>query len=204
MPTSTWCRDHFKLFTRELFAYAVALLLRRRRFEAASMLTREKYASSDARAANGTWQAHFSYALQQHVEWLEQYYRRQAGEHGSVPRFPAAYVIDRRINRPNVTRQDLVQADLVLALSCPIKEGLGFSYWYPDLISYAKHERIALPLFARAETNAGFRALAFVLGVDTPDELRERVEALSKRASMGADPHALTGIDAIASRSAAA
>ena len=154
----------------ELFLYASAVLLRRRLYEPLAYLLSEPFSANSPHRREGL----IPYSrLQRKPEALERYYQ----DEGKGWLSPTGAMMLERADRPGISFDDLMQADLVLALR---SEGQAWSRWWPGTLPYSESRSGPFEVFQRAASRANFAALCGVIGVATPDELRERTAAFGQ------------------------
>ena len=168
---ASWSRDHFRLVVPELFLYAIAVLLQRRRYDATTYLLGEGFATRGDHGRSGL----VSYtSLQRGSDALKRYYQ----DKNERPISPEGSWLHGRSDVPDVPFEDVMQADLVLALRAG---GLGdYDYWWPSSLIYKGHRPGVFDVFARAASQAHFEDLRPVLGVSTADELRQRAAGMGR------------------------
>lgn len=192
---SGWSRDHFRIVVLELFLYATALLLRRRRYDAAAYLLGEEFSTGDSwRGGGGV--VSYTY-LQRGSDAVARYHQDERQNWIS----PEGAMLRSRADRPGLSFDAVMQADLVLAVRSEVNAELGS--WWPSTLPYTESRHTVFDVFARAESNAHFDQLKGVLGVGTADELRERAVSLGRAGRLfGSRVHVLTliGAERIATR----
>ena len=190
---SAWSRDHLRLAIPELFLYTVAALLRKRRYAVAAYLLSERFAlPEDGRHGSGL--VPFT-ALQHGSEALHAHDRVQTSRSIS----PTGTWLNARADRADLSLSALMQADLVLALRAESLDG----YWWPDTLIYKARRPGVFEVFDRASSTEHFETLKPVLGVTSPDDLRQRAADLNdelRSARFRVSVPALIGADEIATQ----
>ncbi|HPA20888.1 MAG TPA: TIR domain-containing protein [Verrucomicrobiae bacterium] len=94
---------------------------------------------------------------------------------------PAAELVKRQAQRPDLPFSEIVQADLLCLLMAFVFEGVR---WYPQMLHYARRSK-DFPFFIRAAQRRSFKNLAAITGIDSADELRSAVKAGHERLQVG-------------------
>ena len=85
---------------------------------------------------------------------------------------PAAALIKQQATRQDLTFESLMESDLLSLLAAAASE---HSQWYPQTLFYLGFGKI-LPLFLRAVQSKNFKKIATITGVQTAQELRDKVK----------------------------
>lgn len=165
-----WSRDHFRIFVQELFLYAVALLLARRRYGVAAYLVNEPFTLDNTWGRGGVVTCA---VLQQHVESLAHHYRQQS----QAPISPVGSLFKARADLPDVSFDVLMQADLVLALRFAEEQR---PHWWPTTLIYSAYTSKPFDLFARAQSPEHFEHIKPVLAVQSWDALVQRARSFGR------------------------
>lgn len=167
--TSTWARDHFKLFVPELFLYAIAILLQRRMYSVVSYLLGERFMIARYDGYGGL--TSFRY-LQRGSDALKVYYQDKKENWMS----PEGNILYTRADITSVPFQAIMQADLVLALQ---EAGVNSYYWRPTTLAYTElRPTLVFEVFARSVSSQHFELLKPVLNLSSVEELRTRALAI--------------------------
>ncbi|OZC01460.1 SEFIR domain-containing protein [Rubricoccus marinus] len=167
---NTWSRDHFRLVVPELFLYALAALLQRRRYENAAYMLSEPFTLPESGRGSGL--VPFTY-LQQGSEALQRHYQDQNERWISYQ----GTWIHGRADSTGVPFDAVMQADLVLALRA---EESDFGYWWPSTLVYKERRPGPFDVFARSASAEHFERLMPVLGVSSAEELRQRADGMGR------------------------
>jgi hypothetical protein len=89
---------------------------------------------------------------------------------------PAAELIKRQADRPDLAFDLVIQAELLVLLMAFITEG---TRWYPQTLHYSS--RGGFPYFIRAAQHRNFLKLAEITGIQGADKLREAARAGQER-----------------------
>lgn len=177
-----WAADHYEAFGSELFLYAVALLLKHRRFEQLNELTHQGY--NIPRSKRGLPSEFISFnRFNQHPEALRGYYKNNNVREERQK----SVFLKSRIPVGEITFEDLAQADFVLHLISLLDkrkdEDNGFFYdiWVNQVLS----DIYPFELFVRSESLWFFERFARCLRNVSKEELAGFVEAYSKKAGSG-------------------
>lgn len=94
---------------------------------------------------------------------------------------PAAELIKRQADRPDVPFNALIEAELLVFLMALLTPN---ERWYPGTLHYAGYSR-GFPLFIRAAQHKGFKRLAKITGIDDAEKLRAMVKDGQQRMQIG-------------------
>ncbi len=163
--------DNFAFVIRELFLYAVAALLKERRFEGVDLLMSRDYYLESKRPGIETGSVHFA-EFRAYVRSLEKHL-----DHGRVNK--TSDLLEDRSGYNDISHDDLMQADLLLYLRAEIDrmiEEETYFRWYPDTLNRARRRNKPFELFERASSGSKENLLQ-ILNLPSWDDF---VEALSK------------------------
>ena len=151
-----WAADHYKFFGYELFLYAVAVLLKYRRFEQLNELTEAKYyISGSPFSRNKNTLVSFT-KFNTYSEALRNYNSRQSQRAYSIE----ANFLNKRASRNDIRFEDLMQADFLLYIIHQIdnrENQDGFWYhWYPVTLVFAQYRENSFELFTRSQSKKFF------------------------------------------------
>lgn len=167
---NSWNRDHFRLSVPELFLYALALLVQRRRYETAAYMLSEPFTLPESSRGSGL--VPFTY-LQQGSEALRRYHQdrneRWISDQGTW--------LHGRADSSGVPFDAVMQADLVLALRAA---GSDLGYWWPSTLVYKARRHGTFDVFARSVSREHFERLKPMLGVSSADEIRQRARGMGR------------------------
>lgn len=167
--------DNFAFFIRELFLYAVAVLLGEERFQGVSLLVSRGYYISSERPRVESGLRHFT-RFRPYIRSLEEHL-----DHNQINK--VSDLLADRAGRRDVTYDDLMQADLLLYLRTeidrPHAEEMYIHNWYPDTLVRARRRNRPFELFARASAGSS-EDLFSILGLSSWDEFVEVVHLQSE------------------------
>lgn len=202
----TWSSEHYKFFVHELFLYAVASLLKYRRFEEINELIGQGYYRPGSRFSGERSGLTTFCVFDTYSEALD-YYNR------SLPRqFHTIYghLLSERATRSDVRFDDLVQADLFLYLREKLESKSDTRWqlsWYPDTLLHMRRRDGALEIFSRSESKRFFSKMQTALGGATKEQIEQLINELKekKRDHLGSDFNSMSigelcGIERIATR----
>jgi SEFIR domain-containing protein len=160
--------DQYRFVHRELFLYLIAALLRERALDAIDLFLDAQYFYStniEKRVDRFT-------VFESYLSSLEEY---RMGRLKLNRISVAADVIHDRADNELISFEDLMQADLILALRSILTAGSG--YWFPRTLVYAR--RLGSPsfdVFFRAQSHHHFGVVKRLLKVESKDDLVRRFE----------------------------
>lgn len=162
----SWFEAH-SLFVYETFLYIVAALIKTGSYKALHEIYTSHYLlpSSDRYGESkfGTFDSFYG-----HSETLQSVLAPEGRRLYS----PAAELIKRHADREDLPFGDVMQAELLTLLAAFITPG---GYWYPQTLHYSSHGT-GYPLFIRATQHKHFKKIATITGIESADELREKVK----------------------------
>lgn len=193
-----WAADHYEAFGSELFLYAVALLLKYRRFEQLNELTHQGYYVP--RSKRGLPGEFISFnRFNQHQEALRGYYKNNnVREERQKPVY-----LRSRMTEGETTYEDLAQADFMLHLiSLLDKRNDGDeSFYYDFWVNQVQSDIYPFELFVRAESKWFFERFVNCLRNVSKEDLSDFVEVYSKKAGgRGYDFERRIALNGIATR----
>lgn len=164
--------DAHRLFLLDFVYYLIAILIKCDRFDLIHKLLLEKYYIYNDYTYQKEYRdfSTFYYGGNENINQAlgKQYYS------------PAAELIRKNADNPELPFDKLVEADLLILLVVLVNDNI--TRWYPQLQYYNNHHQIEL--FARAEKNSFFSKIATATGVSTADELREKAKQGATRLSI--------------------
>lgn len=159
--------DQYRFFLRELFLYLIAILLKHERYDEIKYFT-----ETDYRYTNGGEPELGSYIL----------FDQQAGsldgtrnQRLKLNRLSVtADVVKERADRPRTSFDELIQADVVLALRflLPNPTPINAGHWYPATGVFKERLSGPLPLFLRIKAGRDEPAALALFGDGTPAGLK--------------------------------
>ena len=167
--------DNYRFILFELFVYTIAILIKKRRFQAANVFLEQGYFDE--------WQAQYGHGslrrypiFDQYPRSLEDYRKRrlQLRWHSVT-----GQILKERASHAAVRFDDLVETDFILFLRCALNltgQNYGSDYWQPRTAGYAEYRGV-FPIFAKASARRVFEELRIILAVQTKQELEEKLES---------------------------
>jgi hypothetical protein len=170
--------DHFKFIIYELFLYAVATLLKQRRFKGVDHLLSNGYYLSEKDAG-----LRHDAGLRPFVEFRP--YLQSVEDHWDHNRTSkTSDFLDARADRDDIRLEDIMQAELILYLRNEVErartEDQWRGFWHPNSLLHASDRRSPFELFARAAGDKSFGGLDTVLNLQSQDELCALIQELSQ------------------------
>jgi hypothetical protein len=167
--------DNFTFIIHELFLYAVAALIKHGRFEGVDHLTGRGYyvrpGSPDLKDSH-TGMVSFSFFCGD-LRSLEIRNQRLQLARTSVH----SDLLRERSNRPDLTFEEMMQADFVLYLRDQLHEDRDYPRtWFPYSLLYAAGRERPFELFARAQSVRVFDQMKVLLGITGKDGLAALLE----------------------------
>ncbi|CAN5639663.1 SEFIR domain-containing protein [soil metagenome] len=200
-----WAADHYKFFGYELFLYAVAALLRFKRFGQLNKLTEQGYYFSGSPYSRNQNSLLSFLKFNTYSEALQNYNKRQQRQYLSVE----AHYMNKRAIRKDFTFEDLMQADFLLFLLYQIddKESSNTFWvsWYPSTLTFAEYRDKPFEVFSRSQSRKFFDKFKVCLRNASKEELSDLFEKIkeNKESRFGrrwANLSSFTGIDQIVTR----
>lgn len=179
--------DAFKIVAHEAFLTTIALALDEERFDFAAAALARPYLVREHDGANRRSTSDFT-VFRQHPASLE---HRNARLKLNRISLQADLLKEGHPDGSTPSFESIMQADLVLYLR---GEGQPTFYnWYPLSLVYALRRYAPFPLFARAESKTYLSRIAPLLGLDSPEAVKQRVAEANntERSSKMFDYHGL-------------
>jgi len=164
--SDVWFEAH-RVFVYETFLYIVAALLKTDSFGSLHTVLTDHYLLP-ATETSGVNQFDTFYAFYGYSETLQ-----ILAPEGKKLDAPAAELIKRQADRPDLPFATVMQAELLVLMMTFITEGCR---WYPQTLHYSSHAS-AFPFFVKAARRRDFLKLATITGIGSGDELRAAVKA---------------------------
>lgn len=162
--------DAHRVFAYETFLYIVAALLKTGAYDTLHLVLTNHYLLPET-ASYGVNRFDTFHAFYGYSDALQ-----VLAPEGQTLYAPAAELIKRQADRPDLPFDSVIEADLLVLMMAFITEGIR---WHPQTLHYASRARF--PFFVRAEQHRGFLRLATVTGIGDADSLREAVRAGHER-----------------------
>lgn len=167
-----WFEAH-RVFVYETFLYVIAALLKTDSFDILHEVLVSNYilpaTAGDGKQSFSNFKIFWGYAKALQTVLAPEGRRLLA---------PAAELIKRQADRPDIRFTDVMQAELMVLLMALI--GSSDQRWYPQTLLYSEHSR-DFPLFVRAAQHKHFLKIATVTGISDADELRKAVKEGQER-----------------------
>lgn len=203
---SEWDADNLKFILNELFLYAIAALLKHRRFDCVNELVEKGYyfppgspEVPEAGLVPFTFFRGYLKSLKYRNQRLQQ--RRLSIK---------SDLLSQRAKRRDVTFDDVMQADFILFIRDQLRhreDNYPYDHWFPDALLYAGRRHRSFEMFVRAESTKYFNRLKVVLGVSSKaelDRLNEEFRSGERQAprweTTWITPGTLMNIDRLATR----
>jgi len=197
-----WAADHYKFFGHELFLYAVAALLKFRRFTQLNELTEKGYFAPSPRRHNEQNLLSSFVTFNRYSEAFQNLTRNSYDSESYETQLFRARAV-----RTDIRLSDLNQADFILFLLHKIDAGMddvsSYFYWYPFTLS-GTHRMTPFELFLRSQSKNYFEDFRLCLRSVSKEQLTELIAKLKEhkeghnswRTQMPIEM--ITGIDRIA------
>lgn len=165
--------DNYRFILFELFIYTIAVLIKKRKYQAANLLLSQGY-FDEWQARNGPSKLGRYCVFDRFPVSLEEF--RKVRLHLSWISV-TAQLMKERASRADVCFDDLVETDFVLFLRCALNsrgDGGGCS-WRPRTAPYAEYRGV-FQLFAKASAKRVFEQLCILIGVDSKVDLESKLQ----------------------------
>lgn len=168
---SSWTSDEFEIFRfviHELFIYLIAIGLKNENYKFVEELLHSHYFLQD-RYSHKTEPVKFK-GFYNYVDAFDNYYRQSFSKDSLSPM--ADFIIKRIPD--GFTKDNIVEADML----CHYVGELNDTYWFP--ITYVYRTEGPVELFRRIASIRHFEKVKGLLGVNTSDELKDKLQKLEK------------------------
>jgi hypothetical protein len=167
--------DHYRFFIRELFLYTVAIFVQNRKYHELNLLTEYHYLPRTSRRSEPESFSIFD----QYIRSLDEMRKRRL----NLNRISmVADLVKDRADRPNIRFEDLIEADVLLALKQILKSSGPFSArWFPRTGVFAERSLRPLTLFARLDSEHGLEPIRILFGIKSANELLAKLEQAYER-----------------------
>jgi hypothetical protein len=169
---NSWEFDNYKFIVHELFLYTLAMFLKYERFELASPLLMQQYFVGGRSEYGRDTMIGFE-NIRQYMESLEHRNKRLKTRRLSL----RADLLKERCQGTGLDFRFLMQADFVAFMRAEISTSDVYSHWWPETLLYLGHYGSSFEIFARAKSRKYFDRVKIVLGIDSPDDLKEILES---------------------------
>jgi hypothetical protein len=191
--------DNFKFIVHELFLYTIAGLVKAERFELADVLISTPYYI----AWHGEDGRQKTISFADFRQYMESFKYRDS----RLSRLSArADLLKKRAEASGMDFRSLMQADFILFVRADL-ENDDYHRWWPESLLYSRHSYGPFEMFARSESKAYFNRAKVVLGINSPDDLKDLLETyrtdrrnLPRWQFDSFDPKTLMGFDRLATR----
>ena len=161
--------DNFRFIIHELFLYAVAVLIRNRRYTHLKLLLDERYYVSGEVRRSGRARLETYDAFREYIRSLDETHNRRL----KLNRLSVTSdMLKQRATRVDVTFEQIMQADFIVHLHSVLN--FPDDKWFPVTLVYAVYGREPFELFARATSVRAFDNLTTILNVTSKEDLLER------------------------------
>lgn len=169
-----WC-DHYRFFTRELFLYCIAILIRAARYEGVAELLCGEYSYS---APGGLQQGNFL-KFDAYIKSLDEFRRRRL----RLNRISVASdLLRERSDLPFISFDDMMQADFLLCVHGLLHHPGALTRWFPRTLVYAQtYEKTGFDFFVRVQAGGDLAPLATVFQVRDLAEFLDRFEQVRRQ-----------------------
>jgi hypothetical protein len=174
--SDSWFEAH-ALFVYESFLYAVAALLKVRRYDLLAAIFGNHYLLPESEG-RGTGRFETFDTFWAYSESLQPV----LASHGVRLLSPAAAMVQKHADRVDLPFTSVLEADALAFVISVVSET---SRWYPAMLLYVSYGR-TLPFFVRAAQKRHFQALAQISGLATGDLFRAAYERGAVRLSVSA------------------
>jgi SEFIR domain len=172
-----WDFDNYVFIVHELFIYAVAILLKRERFETlADFLNLRFYMRDDAR------QEEFMHSFSIVRKPMQALGPKQRELRRTSLR---ADLLEQRSHTSGLKFVNVMAADFVLFLRSAILDANDHRAWYPETLIYSQRIRGPFEIFARAESRSYFDRIAPVVAFKNKNVLEELIGTFSRDGKAG-------------------
>jgi hypothetical protein len=165
--------DNFRFILRELFLYTIAALIRNGKFEIADLFLRQEYFNVASQRADENDERHVTFtAFSTDARSIElDRFGETTGEIGKLLR--------ERASHKELSFERLMEVELVLFLRSILHQKEFDWFWPPRTLTGARYHA-SFTLFAKAESHRGFDELKVLLGVESKQDLEEKLDAATK------------------------
>lgn len=171
-PSGSWQPfryEHFKLISHELFLYSVASSLKIKHYRFIEELLYHRYVIREGRSGRADLQTFSGFYQTYNV--LDDYYKQQKQK--NYYSVHAELIISNSVQ--NLPRELITNADLL----CYYVAKLNKDYWFPLTYVYSDRYNRNFEFFSKLISNRHFDRIKGILGVETLDELKQKIEELN-------------------------
>ena len=163
--------EHIWIFINEIFLYTATLLLKNHRFESLSILLKRPYPIE--RTAGRIEFEYFFTVFNEYCQYLDRYRNSRLNlNRVSV----AADIVMERLNSKYVTKEELIDTDLVLHYSGLL---LISQSWFPRISIYRRYWNSPVCI-QKMQSKRYFEMIKVLFGVDNVKELSDKISQLDK------------------------
>lgn len=167
-----WEFDNYKFLVHEIFLYTLAIFLKYERFELAAPLLLQQYFVGGRSEYGRDTMIGFE-NIRQYMESLEHRSKRLETRRVSL----RADLLKDRCHGTGLDFRFLMQADFVAFMRAEISASDDYSRWWPETLLYLGHYGSSFEIFARAKSKKYFDRVKALLGIESPSDLSELLEA---------------------------
>lgn len=172
---SRWEFDNYKFIVHELFLYTLAIFIKYECFELAAPLLMQQYFIGGRSEYGRDTMIGFE-NIRQYMESLEHRNNRLNKRRLSL----RADLLKERNHGTGLDFRFLMQADFVAFISAEINSNDHYKNWWPETLLYIGHYGNSFEIFARAKSKKYFDKIKILIGIDSPKELSELLDAYSQ------------------------
>jgi hypothetical protein len=171
-----WEYDNFVFIVHELFLYAVAILVKRERFETLAIFLDLRFYVPDERRHDD---------LMHSFSIVRKPMQALGPKQKELRRISLrADLLEQRSHASGLKFVDVMAADFVLFLRSAILDDNNRP-WYPETLLYAHRMRGPFEIFSRAESRSYFEQIAPVIAFNNKSVLEELIGTFSKDGRAG-------------------
>ncbi|TFG47457.1 MAG: TIR domain-containing protein [Candidatus Brocadiia bacterium] len=158
--------DNYVFIIHEVFLYAIAILIRAERFEAANYIMEQGYYLPSNATYGRDVMVDFR-AFRRHMLSLSTRNERPHLNRVSL----RADILKERCSGIGIEFKHLMQADFVLFMRAHLHPDHNLMGWYPESLLYASRTSTPFEVFARAVSKKYFDRIKCLLAIDVPTDL---------------------------------
>ncbi len=197
-----WDFDNFRFLIHELFLYALAILLKHDRIEAASFLLGEQYYLPNNSESGKDVMVNFL-AFREPMRSLKYRNERLGLRRLSL----RADLLKERCAGTGIDFRYLLQADFVAFMRAEIEAADKYTRWWPEVLIFLSYFNSPFEVFARSASKAYFDRAKILLSIDSLQELEPLLKSyqdgsrqLPRWEFNSFNPAALLGYEQLATR----
>ncbi len=199
---TTWDNANLKFIVYEMFLVALAVEFKHNRFDMADVLINGAYYVGDVDEFHNLEMVTFEAFWSPNDPFAAWWNDKDPRPYSAV-----GELVNSRVGHGDISMRHICSVDLLLCLRSVINSE-DLRRWVAMTTIYAGHSNKAFELFARCQSSAYFERVKHLIGIKTPDELKERVAQFDAqgrngyivRSGFGSSVATMTGAERIASR----